>query len=357
MATDSHLDRLDVARTHRGCVGGGLADGQHHAVSPGMAAGSCCKAGSHATPQPGKACRRAGNRDFQLSPAAGVAVVMAWWRVLQARVEQLPHRTNVGAAWRQPSRAPRQSSPALTVTGRCGSGGAALHRPLGPPQPVQLRRQRPGAVLQILQVAVAVERPPVNAAGPAAPVAGLGGARTGVVGLRPAAASVGLVEPRAGRDADLPGPARLPAAHEPSPPGLVAGLRPTHQAGGHGQAGAASRAHRTLRRSGLPGTVWSGRDPKATVLCPQIRSASGRPYAGALTRQVWPVDQAISPSPGASRDVAGGKPLGRPAPEPRGPRHQQPTAMVVPGSHRSAVRHGPGAAGRKSSLGRAGRSQ
>jgi hypothetical protein len=195
--------------------------------------------------------------------------------------------------------------------GRCVSGCAAPHRPLRLPQPVQLRRQRPSAVLQILQVAVAVERPPVNAAGPAAPVAGLGGAWTGVVGLRPAAASVGLVEPRAGRDADLPGPARLPAAHEPSPPGLVAGLRPTHQAGGHGQAGAASRAHRTLRRSGLPGTVWSGRDPKATVLCPQIRSASGRPYAGALTRQVWPVDQAISPSPGASRDVAGGKPLGR----------------------------------------------
>jgi hypothetical protein len=30
--------------------------------------------------------------------------------------------------------------------------------------------------------------------------------------------------------------------------GLVARLRPTHQAGGHGQAGAASRFHRTLRR-------------------------------------------------------------------------------------------------------------
>jgi hypothetical protein len=36
---------------------------------------------------------------------------------------------------------------------------AALHRPIGPPQPVELRRQRPGAVLQILQVAVPVERP------------------------------------------------------------------------------------------------------------------------------------------------------------------------------------------------------
>src|SRR6266545_7987788 len=55
---------------------------------------------------------------------------------------------------------------------------AALHRPIGPPQPVQLRRQRPGAVLQVLQVAVAVERPAVDAARPAAPVAGLRGART-----------------------------------------------------------------------------------------------------------------------------------------------------------------------------------
>src|SRR5215207_7784881 len=143
---------------------------------------------------------------------------MAWWRVLQAQIVQLRHRTKVGAAWRQPSRAPRQSPPAATVMGRCVSGGAALHRPLGPPQPVQLPRQRPGAVLQILQVAVAVERPPVNVARPAAPVAGLRSARTGVVGRRPASAAAGLVQPRAGRDGDLPGPARLPAAHEASPP-------------------------------------------------------------------------------------------------------------------------------------------
>jgi len=97
-------------------------------------------------------------------------------------------------------------------------GSAALHRPLGPPQPVQLRHQRPGAVLQVLQVAVAVERPAVDAARPAAPVAGLRGARTGVVGPGPADASVALVDPRSGLDADLPGPARLPAAHQPSPP-------------------------------------------------------------------------------------------------------------------------------------------
>src|SRR5829696_9886451 len=143
---------------------------------------------------------------------------MAWWRVLQTQIVQLRHRTKVGAAWRQPSRTPRQSQPAATVMGRCVSGSAALHRPLGPPQPVQLPRQRPGAVLQIPQVAVAVKRPPVNVARPAAPVAGLGGARMGVVGLRPARAAASLVQPRAGRDGDLPGPARLPAAHEASPP-------------------------------------------------------------------------------------------------------------------------------------------
>jgi hypothetical protein len=144
---------------------------------------------------------------------------MAWWRVvLQARVVQLRNRTNLEAAWRQPSRAPWQRPPAVTVTTASFSDTAALHRPLGPPQPVQLRHQRPSAVLQILQVAVAVERPAVDAAGPTAPVAGLRGARTGVLGLGPARAAVGLVEPRAGREGDLPRSARLPAAHEASPP-------------------------------------------------------------------------------------------------------------------------------------------
>jgi len=116
---------------------------------------------------------------------------------------------------------------------RSVSGCAAPHRPLRLPQPVKLRRQRPGAMLQVLQVAVAVERPPVDAAGPAAPVAGLRGARTGVVGRRPAGASAAPVEPRSGRDADLPGPARLAAAHEASPPlaWLPGSDQPTKQAG------------------------------------------------------------------------------------------------------------------------------
>jgi hypothetical protein len=37
---------------------------------------------------------------------------MAWWGVLQARVVQIRHRAGVPAAWRQPSRAPRQRLPA-----------------------------------------------------------------------------------------------------------------------------------------------------------------------------------------------------------------------------------------------------
>ena len=181
---------------------------------------------------PGNAARRGGKREFQLLPAAGVAAVLPWWGALQARVVQVRYRAGVGAAWRQFGGAPRQRPPAVTVMTRCLPGGGALHRALGPPQPVQLRRQRPGAVLQILQVAVAVERPAVDAARPAAPVAGLRGARTGVVGLRPAAASVALVQPGAGRDGDLPGPARLPAAHKPSPPlaWLPGSDQPTKQA-------------------------------------------------------------------------------------------------------------------------------
>jgi hypothetical protein len=178
--------------------------------------------------QVGDAARR-----FLLSPAARVAAVMAWRRVLQARVVQLRDRAGVGTAWRQPSRRPRQSPPAVTVTVERFSGSAALHRPLRPPQPVQLGHQRPGTVFQILQVAVTVERPAVNTARPAAPVAGLWGARTGVVGLRPAAASAALVEPRAGHDGDRPGPARRPAPHEASPPlaWLPGSDQPTKQAG------------------------------------------------------------------------------------------------------------------------------
>jgi hypothetical protein len=180
--------------------------------------------------------------------------------------------------------------------GRCVSGGAALHRPPGPPQPVQLRHQRPGAVLQELQVAVAVERPAVNAAGLAAPVAGLGGARTGVVGLRPAGTSAALVEPRSGRDADLPGPARLPAAHEASPPlALVARLRPPTKPAGTakpephcaptvlpgGRACRARPGRLTRRRNGRRVLRRGGLD----LLC-ELRS-KGQPSEADQTGRRW----------------------------------------------------------------------
>jgi hypothetical protein len=152
-----------------------------------------------------------------LLSTAGVAAVMAWWGILQASVVQIRHRSEMGAACHQPSCSLR-SPPAATVMVCSVSGSAALHRPLGPPQPVQLRCQRPGAVLQILEVAVAVERPPIGAAGPAAPIAGLRGARTSVVRLGPAAATASLVDPRARREGDVPGPTSLPAAHQVSPP-------------------------------------------------------------------------------------------------------------------------------------------
>jgi hypothetical protein len=172
--------------------------------------------GRQAKDQQGKPPGR--NRDVQLPSAAGAVAVMAWWRILQARVVQLRHRTGGGAAWHQPSRPPRQGPTAVNLMVPSFSHGAAPARPPDPPQPVQLRRQRPGALLQILQVAKAVERPPVDAARPTAPIAGLRGARTGVVGPRPADTAVGLTKPRAGRDGDLPGPVGLPAAHQVSPP-------------------------------------------------------------------------------------------------------------------------------------------
>jgi hypothetical protein len=158
---------------------------------------------------------------------------MPWWGIPQARVVQIRHRAGLGTASGQPSGSPaaapasrRRRGPLLL--GRCGACPL-----LGSPQPLQLRRQRPGVVLQILQLVAAVERPPVAAAGPTAPIAGLRGARTGVIGPRPAGTGVALAEPRAGRDGDLPGPAGLPAAHQVSPPlaWLPGPDQPTKQAG------------------------------------------------------------------------------------------------------------------------------
>jgi hypothetical protein len=177
--------------------------------------------------------RRGGNRDVPLLPTAGVAAVLPWWGILQAPVVQIGDRAEMGAAWHQPSCSLRQRPPAATLMARSFSGHPALHRPLGVPQPVQLRRQRPAAVLQILQVPAAVERPPVGTAGLAAPIAGLRGARTSIVRLGPAAAAASLVDPRARREGDLPGPTSLPAAHQVSPPlaCLPGSDQPTKRAG------------------------------------------------------------------------------------------------------------------------------
>jgi hypothetical protein len=183
-----------------------------------------------------------------LRPAAGVAAIMPWWGVLQARVVQVGHRQGVEAAWRQPSSSPRQSPPVVTVIAVPVLDGAVLACPSDLPQPVQLCGQRPGAVLQVLQLAVAVERPAVDAARPAAPIAGLRGARTGVIGLGPAAAPAALIQPGAGRDGDLPGPARRPAAHQSSPSLATPGSdQPTKRAVTASRSRVA-RGHRAPRR-------------------------------------------------------------------------------------------------------------
>jgi hypothetical protein len=213
---------------------------------------------------------------------------MAWWWVLQARVIQVRHRAGVEAAWGQPSGSPRQSLPAVNGIARSFSHGAALARPPDPPQPVQLRRHRPGPVLQVPQVGVAVERPPVDAAGLAAPVAGLRGAWMGVVGLRPTAASTAFVHPRAGRDGDLPGPAALPAAHEVSPPlaWLSGSDQPTKPAGT-----AKPKPHRgsTVLPGGRAGRARSGcgRPPEgqragapSTVALPIARWSAAQQESG-----------------------------------------------------------------------------
>jgi hypothetical protein len=140
---DGHLDRLRVAGPIQDGVGGGLADAQDQVVDDiGRDGGTrqLLQAGSYGTPQAGKAGRRAGNGDFQLLPPAGVAAVLPWWGVLQARVVQLRHREGVEAAWCQPSCAPRRRPPAPTVMARSFPGIAAPHRPFGLPQPVQFRR-------------------------------------------------------------------------------------------------------------------------------------------------------------------------------------------------------------------------
>jgi hypothetical protein len=218
LAPDGYLDRLDVAGPIQDGVGGGLAGGQDQVVdhiAPGRPAAAACWFGRHADAPARPSARRQPRRPA--TAPAGVAVVMPCLEgpVGPGSTDPSPQGSGGGGASAQLP--PRQRPPAISIA-RSFSDGAALAHPPDPPQPVQLRRQRPGAVLQVLQVATAVERPPVDAARPAAPIAGLRGARTGVVGLGPAAATAALAESRAGRDGDLPGPAGLPAAHQVSPP-------------------------------------------------------------------------------------------------------------------------------------------
>jgi hypothetical protein len=253
-ATDGHLDRLDAAGPYRLALvaASPTARTKSSTTSPGTAAGSCCKLLLDGVPQPGKAARRGGNRDVQLLPATGVVAVMPW-RVLQARGVQLRHRAEGRAAWHQPSRSPRQRPPAVTVMARSLPGGAALHRPLGPPQPVQLGRQRSGAVLQVLQVAAAVERPTVDAARPAAPIAGLRGARIGVVRPWPAAASAALLNPEPGGMLISPSRRvrRLTSRHRPWP-GCQAPTNPPSRRARPSRSRMA-HAHRTPRTGGPAG--------------------------------------------------------------------------------------------------------
>jgi hypothetical protein len=87
------------------------------------------------------------------------------------------------------------------------------------------------------------------------------GARIGIVRPWPAAANVAFVKPRSGRDADLPGPARLPAhwCHRPWP-GCRAPTNPPRWRARPSRSRMAP-VHRTPRRKGIPGRGWSGRRP------------------------------------------------------------------------------------------------
>jgi hypothetical protein len=134
------------------------------------------------------------------------------------------------------------------------------------PLPAQGRRQLMaalcGAVPPLIVPLVRHRRSSSAASGAdqaraAAPVAGLRGAGTGVVGPRPAGASVAVADPRSGRDGDLPGPARLPAAQLGSPP-LACCQAPTNPPSRRAPPSRSrmAHAHRTPGRWRLPDKVW-----------------------------------------------------------------------------------------------------
>ena len=132
---DGHPDRLMSQDPHRmALVTASLTASTTSSTTTSPRAGgqqSCCKlVGRRAEARQGSSAMPQG--DFQLSPATGVAAVMVWWRVLQARVVQLRHRDGRGGGV-----APAQPRPAAAPANRHRQGPLRLGqcRPSSSPWP------------------------------------------------------------------------------------------------------------------------------------------------------------------------------------------------------------------------------
>jgi hypothetical protein len=98
------LTGLDVAGPTQDGVGDGLADGQHHLASPGMAAGSCCKlVGRRAQPERSSAMRQGAFHHPSPRLADELAKLLALPGTGTERVD-LVRRAAPGAMDRHPSR-------------------------------------------------------------------------------------------------------------------------------------------------------------------------------------------------------------------------------------------------------------
>jgi hypothetical protein len=230
-----------------------------------------------AIPGPGWLGRRSGYGCTQITSTRagrGPPVATNGGSLLARGVDPSPRR--VGAVWRQPSCSPRRRPPAVNIM---AAPVLRQCRPASSPWPATAGCTPPPAArcrLQVLQVAVAGERPAVDAARPAAPVAGLRAARTRVIGLGPAGALRPLSVPDPGGMLISPGRRVLR-----QPPGVTAlacaRLRPTQQAG----ANAKPEPH------GAP-TVLRGSGPAGQGLGPDPATRAGWPL---LDRQRWRVRQ------------------------------------------------------------------
>jgi hypothetical protein len=251
-------------------------------TSPGMAAGSCCKlVGRCAAERQGRSVRRQG--DF---PA-------------MARCRGCSRHGLVG----RPA-GPGSTAPSPDERG----GGLAPAQPRPVAEPASRHRHRRALLGHCRPSsspwpAIAGPAPPPAARCRAPDTAGRCGCRTTGRGCgRPGSASRrSAVYTDGGRPASAStcsgGPCPTPSrARWRSPPagassgrsrgvtalGLVARLRPTHQAGGHGQAGAASLIHRTpgrwacRARSGPAGDPKATSDGSCTVAC-AARAGRARP--------------------------------------------------------------------------------